>query len=413
MVNGVKVSIIIPVYNAGSYLKQCVDSLLKQTITNFEVICIDDGSTDNSLTILKQYTEHDSRFVIKQQANRGAGAARNLGLLFAKGEYVMFLDADDFFEPEMLETLIGAIETDGSDIAVCKARKYDNVTNEFTPFPASIRNEYCPPVSPFSPHEFSKYIFNMFQIAPWNKLFRHSFIQEHQILFQEVPRANDVAFVIQALSLAKTISVVKRELINYRINTGTSLQQTNDKTPLSFWDAFTEARNRLILKGRYEEYKQSFLNCVLINMVYNLKSVKSPEAHNAILALIKQQAEETFGFFKEAIDYYYLPNLMLEYCLMNADLPIALERLKDYRFSLQRKIQDQNKKIKSQGKKIQDQNKEIQIQSKKILNQNKEIQNQNKKIHNLENELKRIKESKAFLMGETLAWPIRKIRNLL
>ena len=97
-------------------------------------------------------------------------------------------------------------------------------------------------------------------------------------------------------------------------------------------------------------------------------------------------------FFKEDIDYYYQPNLMLEYCLMNADLPIALERLKDYRFSLQRKIQDQNRKINSQGKKIQD---------------------QNKKIHNLENELKRIKESKAFLMGETLAWPVRKIRNLL
>ena len=420
MENHTVVTIIIPVYNVEPYLEQCLDSLLNQTLNNFEVICVDDGSTDHSLLILRQYASKDSRIIVKQQEHRGAGAARNLGLQFASGEYVIFLDSDDFFESELLETLVEAIDAEHSDIAVCKARKFYNDTTEFRPFPASIRNEYCPPVSPFSPHEFPKYIFNMFQIAPWNKMFRHSFIQAHHILFQEIPRANDVAFVIEALSLAKKITVVKKELVNYRINTGTSLQQTNDKTPLSFWSAFTEAKNRLILTGHYEEYKQSFLNCVLINTFYNLRSVNTIEAHDVIVSLIKHQAEETFGFFKEPVDYYYQPALILEYCLINPDLPITLERLKEYRFNLQTKIQDQSKKIQDQSKKIQDQNKKIQDQNKKIQDQNKiiqaknkEIQNLNRKNLNLENELKKIKGSKSFLIGETLAWPVRKTRNLL
>ncbi len=392
MEDNVKVSIIIPVYNVQAYLKKCLESLLNQTISNFEVICIDDGSTDNSPAILHQFENRDSRIIIKRQANQGAGAARNLGLRFAKGEYILFLDADDFFELEMIKTLVDTIEADGSDIAVCKARKYDNQTGEFIPMPFSIRKEYCPPISPFSPHDFPKFIFNMFQIAPWNKLFRRDFIQKNHILFQEIIRANDVAFVIQALSLAKTISVVKKELVNYRINTGTSLQQTNDKTPLSFWGAFTEAQNRLVLKGNYEEYKQSFLNCALYNIFYNFRSVKTPEAHNAILALIEQQGEDVFGFFNETINYYYYPDLILEYCLINADLPIALERLKEYRLTVHKKIQEQSKKIQEQSKKIQEQNKETR---------------------SLQNELKKIKGSKAFLIGETLAWPIRKTKKLL
>ncbi len=385
MENHIKVTVIIPVFNVETYLKQCLDSLLNQSINDFEIICVDDGSTDNSAVILCQYANRDSRIIFKQQTNRGAGAARNLGLRFARGEFVIFLDADDFFEPELLETLIGTIEADGSDIAVCKARKFDNDTGDFIPMHISVRKKYCPPVSPFSPHEFPKYIFNMFQIAPWNKLFRHAFIQKHQILFQEIPRANDVAFVIHALSLAKTISVVNKELVNYRINTGTSLQQTNDKTPLSFWDAFTEAQNRLVLTGYYEEFKQSFLNCALHNIFYNFRSVKTPEAHNAILTLIEQQAEKEFGFFKETFDYYYQPDLLIEYCLINADLPISLERLKEYQLTVQKKIQGQNRRIKRQ----------------------------NKKIQGLENELKKVKGSKAFLIGKTLIWPVRKIRSLL
>lgn len=92
----VKVSVIIPVYNAQQYLKQCLDSICQQTLHEIEIICIDDGSTDDSLRILQEYTKKESRLQILTQKNQGAGAARNCGLRAAKGLYLSFLDADDF-----------------------------------------------------------------------------------------------------------------------------------------------------------------------------------------------------------------------------------------------------------------------------------------------------------------------------
>ena len=111
----VKVSVIIPVYNAQQYLKQCLDSICQQTLHEIEIICIDDGSTDDSLRILQEYTKKESRLQILTQKNQGAGAARNCGLRAAKGLYLSFLDADDFFEPNMLEEALNEIETYKAD----------------------------------------------------------------------------------------------------------------------------------------------------------------------------------------------------------------------------------------------------------------------------------------------------------
>ena len=100
---GTKVSVILPVYNVSDYLRQCMDSIVGQTLKDIEIICVDDGSTDDSLAILKEYEAKDQRVKVIQQANAGAGAARNKGLEIATGEYLSFLDSDDFFEPDMLE----------------------------------------------------------------------------------------------------------------------------------------------------------------------------------------------------------------------------------------------------------------------------------------------------------------------
>ena len=93
----VKVSVILPVYNVEKYLKECLDSILNQTLQEIEVICVDDGSTDRSLEILREYEKKDKRVIVLTQENKGAGAARNKGLAIAKGEYLSFLDSDDFF----------------------------------------------------------------------------------------------------------------------------------------------------------------------------------------------------------------------------------------------------------------------------------------------------------------------------
>ena len=103
--NEIKVSVIIPVYNTENYLKKCLDSVLAQTLKEIEIICVDDGSTDKSLDIVKRYQEIDNRFIILKQNNQFAGAARNNGLKIARGEYIAFLDADDFYVTNALEQL--------------------------------------------------------------------------------------------------------------------------------------------------------------------------------------------------------------------------------------------------------------------------------------------------------------------
>ena len=107
-----KISIIIPVYNVADYLREALDSVINQTYANWEAICVNDGSTDNSLEILKEYAQKDSRFIIIDQENAGVSKARNVALDNATGEYIMFLDSDDYFKRNALEDALKAIKKD-------------------------------------------------------------------------------------------------------------------------------------------------------------------------------------------------------------------------------------------------------------------------------------------------------------
>ncbi len=104
------VSIIIPVYNASKYLPGCLDSLISQTYEKIEIICVNDGSDDDSLMILEKYAEMDQRISVYSQKNQYAGAARNFGMDHARGKYFLFLDSDDLFMPEMIETVVKRAE---------------------------------------------------------------------------------------------------------------------------------------------------------------------------------------------------------------------------------------------------------------------------------------------------------------
>lgn len=110
------VSVIVPVYNAEKYLPQCIDSIVNQTIGDIEVLLINDGSSDSSGEILAQYASKDERIKVIEQPNKGAGAARNIGLAMAEGKYLSFLDSDDFFEPNMLELALAKASEDDADI---------------------------------------------------------------------------------------------------------------------------------------------------------------------------------------------------------------------------------------------------------------------------------------------------------
>ncbi|MDR0518799.1 MAG: glycosyltransferase, partial [Clostridiales Family XIII bacterium] len=131
--NGIAISVIVPVYNAERYLDRFFAAVLGQTFADFELICVDDGSTDGSPCLLEKYAQADSRVRVITQENRGAGAARNTGMDAASGSFYIFLDSDDFAEKRMLAKMHEAITAANADICVCKSDSYDVRSGKFHP----------------------------------------------------------------------------------------------------------------------------------------------------------------------------------------------------------------------------------------------------------------------------------------
>ena len=217
-----KVSVIVPVYNVSEYLGQCLDSILLQTLQDIEVICVNDGSTDDSLDILQGYAMFDERLKIISQENAGAGAARNNGIKHATGEYIICLDSDDFFEPDMLEKMVQKAEEDNSDVVVCDFCFFNNETGQII----KNKNKWDTYLkqSPFKPTELGADLFELRNPASWNKLIKTELIHKNNIAFDEQAKYfEDTPFVCLALINAKKISIIDTIGIYYRVNQNTQL----------------------------------------------------------------------------------------------------------------------------------------------------------------------------------------------
>ena len=168
------VSVIIPVYNAAEFLKDGLNSLLKQTLREIEIICVDDGSTDGSLVILKEFEKADARIRVIHQENQGAGAARNNGMDVARGKYLAFLDADDFFEKNMLKAAYDRAEETEAEVCVFNADLYDHTEKVYKKCTWAFRKQYFPEKEPFAATDENvrNNIFRMFNGWPWDKLYQ-------------------------------------------------------------------------------------------------------------------------------------------------------------------------------------------------------------------------------------------------
>ena len=305
------VSIIIPVYNAESFLPECLDSLLNQSLSNIEIICVDDGSTDKSLEILNKYAITDNRIKILQQKNMYAGVARNNGVKIAKGKYVIFLDSDDFFELNMLEEMFFQCEKDKADICLCNARHYNNKTKEYIDVPYLLNMANTPSKLPFSHKDCPNTIYQITTSAPWNKLYRKSFLEKENIQYMECKKANDVFFTNIQLVLAEKITVINKKFINYRVETSTSLQATNHEAPLNFYYAFKKTKETLENHNIYKNVKNSFTQMALSNCLYNLKSLKTGNAFEELYNKLKNECFSGLGISSNINELSFIPNWML------------------------------------------------------------------------------------------------------
>lgn len=300
----IKVSVILPVYNVEPYLRQCMDSIVGQTLEEIEIICVDDGSSDNSLNILKEYWQKDSRVRVIEQQNAGAGAARNAGMRVASGQYLSFLDSDDFFEPNMLEKAYACAERYTADFIVFHSDQFHMDKQEYVDVPWVLRKQEIPPYMPFSHRQLTDNVFKVFVGWAWDKLYRRSFVEVHHLQFQEQRTSNDLLFVFSALVLAKKIAVVDQVLAHQRRGSSTSLSVTREKSWHCFYDALTALRSRLKKENIYWELEQDFINYALHFSLWNLNSLAEP-THQMLKEKLCTEWFAALGITDKTENYFY------------------------------------------------------------------------------------------------------------
>lgn len=215
-------SVIIPVYNAEKYLANCLDSVLDQPCLIHEVLCVDDGSCDSSAAIVRAYAKKDGRVKLLQQANAGAGVARNHGIEAATGEYVLFLDADDWLLPDSLAHLLA--QAGDADVIRCRALDYNQQTGKMS----RSRSNGLWWIPPFLFGRTLTYrrvypLFSKVNVAPWGGLVRRQFLMDKGIRFNDLVCVNDRSFYWACILQARSIRFLPQELVCYRTNVSTSL----------------------------------------------------------------------------------------------------------------------------------------------------------------------------------------------
>lgn len=223
-----KASVIIPVYNAEKYLRQCLNSVLNQTLNDIEIICVDDGSSDTSISILEEYARNDSRVNVLKKNHSGAGAARNLALSKALGKYVYFMDADDYCDISLLEKTVYQAELVGADIVVFGFYRVDEVTGKRTAF-SGMNVSYVDNTFEFSYKNNPEKICSLINPTPWNKLLRKDFLLDNGLKYLTLTTTNDITFATLCALKASKITYISEQLYYYRIGLSKSITSKKRK----------------------------------------------------------------------------------------------------------------------------------------------------------------------------------------
>lgn len=261
------ISVIIPVYNVEKYLRQCLDSVLNQTYTNYEVIMVDDGSTDSSYDICLEYCKKDGRFKAFHKENGGASTARNVGLKESKGEYIFFLDSDDWLEFNTLSLMLNTANVEKSDLVFCEAQAINELNNNKLNGYYEYREKYLP-------DEAYAIMMKMidrkeFHVAIWMLLLDKRIITDNNLRFKEGIILEDVIIAYQFYCLAHRAAHVRQKLYNRRYRPNSVM--TSTKTEKNYISAATVYREVAKFRRTLPVEKQSPQH--LIRCAFNVLNI--------------------------------------------------------------------------------------------------------------------------------------------
>lgn len=273
-----KFSIIIPVYNVSAFLEDCLNSIIQQTYNNFEIICINDGSTDNSLEILEKFAQKDKRIKIFTQKNQGVSVARNLGLDKAKGEYILFCDADDIFKSNLCFEVAAKIEQTHDDVIAYGHENYiDN-----------ILDEVCySSITKLLKKETLKEWLNL-QVFVWEKAFKRSFIEEKNIRFPVgIKNAEDLVFCLRVYFSGAKYSLIEKALYEYQKERNGKSTFTNPDGIKNDTAAYVYFCQTDLFKSLSKKEQREVTNFFICGSISYLKKLRNTEHRERVIADLK------------------------------------------------------------------------------------------------------------------------------
>ena len=391
----VEISVIIPAYNAIDYLDEALDSIVNQSFKDLEIICVDDGSTDNTLERLEYYASKDSRIQVYTQENQGPGGATNTGLSKAKGKYIYFMDADDILDLNALEELYDIIEEKDLDFVILKAINYNQDTDKYfedTYFTMPKLHE-CVGDSVFNWRDIGDVIFNIC-VTPWSKLYKHEIIKKSGAQFPLNLIYHDNIFFWEILFSSNRIYYYDKFLYKRRVHSSSLVNSHNEKS-IQTIKANNLVTQTFIDNGYFEDFKVELYNRKIRIVYYSYRLIMDEFKEN-LFTEMKKDFEKIIGHEKYD-DFYSNLNSRNKRLFNN-----VINSNNHMEFDLRNELYD----LKTNNKKLKKQVNSLKKKNNKLTKQNKDL---NKKVKKLTKFNESIMSSKSWKITK----PFRAFMNFL
>ena len=282
-----KVSIIVPVYNVEKYIERCLNSLVNQTLKDIEIIIVNDGSADGSKGIIQKYLNKYKNIVYLEKENGGLSSARNYGIPYAKGEYIGFVDSDDYVELTMYEKMYNKAIEEKSDMVECDfIWEYPNKKREDIGKIYSSKKEAIVEA----------------RVVAWNKIIKKDIIEKTKITFPEGLRYEDIEFFYKIVPYLDKISFVKETLVHY-VQRESSIANTQNERTGEIFKIWENVLNYYIENNIFNEYRSeleySYTRILLCSSLKRITKVKDKKVRKALIKLTWQNLNKKFPQWKQ------------------------------------------------------------------------------------------------------------------
>ncbi len=283
-----KVSVVVPIYNVEKYIKKCMDSLVNQTLQEIQIIFVNDGSTDESGNIAKEYaSKYPNKIIYLEKENGGLSDARNFGMRYAEGEYIAFLDSDDYVENTMYEEMYNKALQENSDYVECDFLwEYPDKTKK------DKRNSY----------NNKKEMLTNVRVVAWNKLIKREILEKNNISFPKGLRYEDIEFTYKLIPYLNKVSYVDKEFVHY-VQRNNSIANVQNERTAEVFTIFDNIIKYYQEKNFYEEYKEeleySYSRILLCSSLKRICKIKDSKTRKKLIEETFEKLYQQFPLWKE------------------------------------------------------------------------------------------------------------------